>query len=334
MIAERIAWMSTPVRKNDGEMRARIESWQAVDRIFDRFVRPRLGKKIASEVTARDVAELSDDVVNGKLGKASVSNARHMRRAVSGLFRCAAQPSRGYVSASPCINLEPLDKEPPRTRRLSPAEIKTLWHGLDRPDLVIDRRICLAIKFTLLTCLRSIEALHIHRDELVDLDGKFPRVDVPLRRVKKRRTISQPLSGLAVELINEALTGDDQAFVFAGRFGNAPLHRLAMACALRRYAKDQRAVQGARHQAVHAARPEKNGGEPDGQPRHPRSTVALRLDHAATDDSGGAVPKVTGIYDQDPRLKEKRDALEKLAAEIRRIVAEPVQVKRVDRLAA
>ena len=74
----------------------------------------------------------------------------------------------------------------------------------------------------------------------------------------------------------------------------------------------------------------RSAGKPDGLYRRPRSTIAACLDHAASDDQGGAVPRVTGVYDQDPRLKEKREALERLAAEIRRIVGEPMQGKGVD----
>ena len=48
------------------------------------------------------------------------------------------------------------------------------------------------------------------RDGLFDLDSEFPRFDVPAKRVKKRRVIEQPLSELAVEIIREALTCDDQ----------------------------------------------------------------------------------------------------------------------------
>ena len=40
--------------------------------------------------------------------------------------------------------------------------------------------------------LRSRELLGAHRDELFDLDGEYPRFDVPLKRVKKRRVIQQP----------------------------------------------------------------------------------------------------------------------------------------------
>jgi integrase len=344
IITERVTWMSTLVKKADGEMRARIESWEAVERIFDRFVSPRLGRKIASEVTARDIAELSDDIVAGRLGKRSVANARHMRRALSGLFRWAAQPSRGYVTASPCINLEPLDKEPPRTRKLTADEIRTLWHGLDRPDMHWDRRTCLAIKLALVTMLRSVELLHAHRDELIDLAGKFPRIDVAMKRVKRRRVIHQPLSGLAVELINKAL--GNHAFVFMGRFGDAPLSRSAMANALRgtwRIKDGKKVVKslgicdmlGLKPFTPHDLR--RTAASLMGSLGIARSTIAACLDHAARDDQGGAVPRVTEVYDHDPRLKEKRAALDALAAELRRIVVEPVEAKGVDdemRLAA
>ena len=45
IIEERIDWMKTPVKKPDGEMRPRIESWENVASHLRRFVGPRLGKK-------------------------------------------------------------------------------------------------------------------------------------------------------------------------------------------------------------------------------------------------------------------------------------------------
>jgi hypothetical protein len=65
----------------------------------------------------------------------SVANARHMRRAASGLFNWAAEAGRDYVTAGPCVNLPKLDPEHPRTRVLSADEIRIFWHGLDRDDL-------------------------------------------------------------------------------------------------------------------------------------------------------------------------------------------------------
>ncbi len=77
IIEERIEWMKTPVKKPDGEMRPRIESWENVASHLRRFLSPGLGKKIAGEVTKHDIATLSNDIVAGRFGgKASVSNAR------------------------------------------------------------------------------------------------------------------------------------------------------------------------------------------------------------------------------------------------------------------
>ena len=56
---------------------------------------------MANEVTNRDIAQLSDDIVAGRIGgKGSLSNARHVRKGASGLFKWAAQPSRAYVDRS------------------------------------------------------------------------------------------------------------------------------------------------------------------------------------------------------------------------------------------
>jgi hypothetical protein len=55
---------------------------------------------------------------------------------------------------------------------------------------------------------------------------------VPLKRVKKRRVIQQPLSDLAVEIIREALE-DGSEHVFASPRGDFPMNRKVMATALR-----------------------------------------------------------------------------------------------------
>src|ERR1700726_3948620 len=141
---------------------------------------PRLGKKIASEVTKRDIATLSNDLVAGKLGVPSVANARHMRRAASGLFNWAAEAGRDYVTASPCVNLPKLDPEHPRTRVLSEEEIRIFWRGLDRNDLPWDRKTRRALKFELVTRLGSGGRLAGNRNELFDLDGDGARFEVPL----------------------------------------------------------------------------------------------------------------------------------------------------------
>jgi hypothetical protein len=75
VIAERVAWMKTLVVKRDGEMRPRIETWSNVESHLRRFISPRLGRMLANEVTNRDIAQLSDDVVAGQFGKSHRTSA-------------------------------------------------------------------------------------------------------------------------------------------------------------------------------------------------------------------------------------------------------------------
>jgi len=297
---------------------------------LDRLIRPRLGKKLAMEVTKHDIATLSNDIVAGKFGKPSVSNARHMRKAASGLFTWAAEAGRDYVTASPCVNLPKLDPEHPRTRVLSEDEIKTFWHGLDRNDLPYDRRTRLALKFELVTMLRSRELLGAHRDELFDLDGEHPRFDVPLKRVKKRRVIQQPLSDLAVEIIKEALASDGQQFAFESpMYKGQPIHRKAMADALRgtkhETNKDKTKTAGLcellglKPFTPHDLR--RTAATLAGDLGFDDAWIAKCLDHAASKKAEQIVPTVTGkVYNHSKRMKEKRAVLDGVAAELRRIV--------------
>jgi integrase len=331
IIEERIEWMKRPVRKPDGEMRSRIESWENVASHLRRFLGPRLGKKLAGEVTKHDIAMLSNDLVAGKLGVPSVANARHMRRAASGLFNWAAEAGRDYVTASPCVNLPKLDPEHARTRVLSEDEIRIFWHGLDRNDLPWDRKTRLALKFELVTMLRSGELLGAHRNELFDLDGEHPRFDVPLRRVKKRRVIQQPLSDLAVEIIGEALTSNKQQYIFVSPLGDMPMNRRVMATALRGTKYKGKvmtpgicALLGLRPFTPHDLR--RTAATLAGDLGFDDAWIAKCLDHAASKKSDQIVPSVTGkVYNHSKRMKEKRAVLDGVAAELRRIIGEPAE---------
>jgi integrase len=329
IIKERIEWMETLIRKPDGEMRPRIETCDNVASHLRRFISPRLGGKAASEVTKHDIATLSNDLVAGKLGVPSIANARHMRRAASGLFNWAAEAGRDYVTASPCVNLPKLDPEHPRTRVLSESEIRIFWHGLDRNDLPWDRRTRLALKFELVTMLRSGELLPTHRNELFDLDGENPRFEVPLKRVKKRRVIQQPLSDLAIEIIREALSDDEQQFVFASPLGDMPMNRKVMAVALRGTKNKGKvkmtgicALLGLRPFTPHDLR--RTAATLAGDLGFDDAWIAKCLDHAASKKQDQIVPTVTGkVYNHSKRMKEKRAVLDGVAAEIRRIIGGP-----------
>ena len=91
IIGERIEWMKTPVRKPDGEMRPRLESWENVASHLRRFLSPRLGKKIAERSHQARHRNALERHRCRQARRPSVANARHMRRAASGLFNWAAE---------------------------------------------------------------------------------------------------------------------------------------------------------------------------------------------------------------------------------------------------
>jgi integrase len=258
-----------------------------------------------------------------------------MRRAVSGLFNWACEAGRDYVTASPCVNLPKLDDEHPRDRVLTEDEIRTLWHGLDREDMPWDRKTRLAIKFALTTMLRSGEMLPIHREELNTENGT---VDIPARRVKKRRVINQPLSDLALEIIKEAI--GNYEYAFAGRFGDAPLARQAMSGALTgtKVTKNGKRVTrtpgicdllGIAPFTPHDLR--RTAATMCGELGLSEAGIALCLDHQASkDENGKPLPSVTRkVYNLATRIRvaKKREVLDAWAVELRRIIGEPVETE-------
>jgi integrase len=329
LIEKRIEAISAVEMKDDGEMRPTVESCQNIARHLRNLVSPRLGQMIAREVGPDDIATLSADIeagryiVDGKARKPSRSNARHMRRGCSAMFKWAMEPGdHHFVDANPCVNLPKLKRERPKTRVLSEAEIAVLWRGLDRDDLPFDRRIRLAIRFALTSMLRSNELLPIHKNEL-DIENRI--ANIPARRVKKRRLIRQPLSDLALEIIKESMGDNDYAF--AGRFGDAPLARQAMSNALKgdKKAPGICALLGLKPFTPHDLR--RTSATMCEHLRLPGGDVALCLDHqSATDENGNDWPAVTqDVYSLgfEARVARKRVVLDAWAVELRRIIAEP-----------
>jgi integrase len=62
------------------------------------------------------------------------------------------------------------------------------------------------------------------------------------------------------------------------------------------------------------------------------AAIAKCLDHAVTKDDGEKVARVTGVYVRSKRMNQKRAVLDGIAAELRRIIAGPLNAEQ--RLAA
>ena len=236
VIDEYVAWMKEPVVKKDGEERPRKESWATTVQYLEGYAKPHLGIMIASEVESDDIARLQEGLRTGKLckrGKGSLCNARLTRAALSAMFKWAAQSPRRYVNGSPCINLPELDKSPPRTRKLTMAEIRAFWTGLDRADLPCHRATALALKLQLATMMRSGEFRTAVKDEIEQHEDGTIAMHVPLKRVKRRRKLQVPLNGMALDVLQEAAKlWPKSAYLFTAD-GKTPLAKTTMSQALR-----------------------------------------------------------------------------------------------------
>ena len=181
--------------------------------------------------------------------------------------------------------------------------------------------------------LRWGELVAAHRDELVNVEGNTPLFRVPAKRVKKRRVIEQPLSSLALEIINEALISDAQQFVFESPvYPGQPIHRTAMATALRGTKHEKNPdksktpglceLLGLKPFTPHDLR--RTAATLAGELGYSEAAIAKCLDHAITKDDGENVHRVTGVYNQSKRMQQKRAVLDGVAAELRRIFGEPL----------
>jgi integrase len=341
-VEERIAWMSFPIKKPDGEMRPRLEAWEDTARHLKRFLVPALGRLEIAEVKRRDLAELQQNIFDGKhvddkgnrTKQGSVATVRHMRKAASSFFGWCVE--QGLIENSPATHLGTLDAEHGRSRVLSEDEVRIFWHGLDRDDLPWGRRTRLALKFELVTMLRSRELLGAQRNELVKVGGQN-YLNVPLKRVKKRRPIVQPLTALAMSILNEAMRSSNHEHIFAtSKDGNedAPAYRTAMADALRgRTARRADGTQyirtpglcallGLKPFTPHdlrrtAATWARNLGQP-------MSRIALCLDHRRQhDDDGVRLSEITlkhYVHAHEIDLREKLETLTALEGWLLKVI--------------
>jgi integrase len=165
-----------------------------------------------------------------------------------------------------------------------------------------------------------------------------PVADMAARRVKKRRVINQPLSDLAMQIINEAMGNYD--FAFVGRFGDAPLARSAMGTALRGTPKTKGICKllGLAPFTPHDLR--RTAATIAGR-WFSDAEIAPCLDHQPTKDAQGKpLPAVTGRHynhAQRKNMEDKRRVLDRWATNCKRIIGESAEVRTADaemRLAA
>lgn len=294
------------------------------------------GRLPAASITDDDVADLLDTIAED----APVS-ANRTQSILHKMFKWGMQPGRKYVPLNPLSGLERRGgKEKKRDRVLSDDEIRTLWWGLDHKGVPAERHVCLAIRFILTTMVRPYQAAGAETAELTDFGSDNALYDMPPGRVKKDRAVIVPLSDLAQSVVKEAIEpktrgrighnnppkpiGKKQVVVFPSKFsaGDVAIARASISQALngKKNGKQNgekkedrigiREFLGMKHFTAHDLR--RTAATIARRAGAPRPDVKALLDHVNGD--------VTEVYDKYDMLAEKRQVVNILSTELRRII--------------
>jgi integrase len=203
-------------------------SWKEDQRILNKDVIPRWGKRKAASIIRLDVVNLLDEVRDRAeaIGGKGVQANRTLE-VIRKMYNFAV--GRSIVEHSPCAVIETPAKENKRDRVLNEKEIKIFWNNLDKSRM--ERATQLLLKLQLVTMQRKGELVQI---EKTDLDLKNGWWTQPKEKVKNNISHRVWLSNIAMDLIEEVveLSGDSK-WLFPGRIEGKHLTPQAVDHALR-----------------------------------------------------------------------------------------------------
>lgn len=190
----------------------RKRSWQEDERILNKDVKPRWGKRKAKDITKRDVNLLLESI--SQRGAPIVAN--RTLACIRRMFNFGIE--RDLITANPCMTIKAPSKENRRERNLSADEIKIFWNKLDEkkeplkeknakkhadktdttPTIKMSDATKLALKLQLVTAQRKGEIVSA---EWIEIDIENRWWTIPSTKAKNGKTHRVPLSVLALELL-------------------------------------------------------------------------------------------------------------------------------------
>ena len=284
-----------------------LRSADQIESAFDRLVKPRIGKIGVYELRRSHVAEMLDKVED-KAGPVQADRVRaYLRKALSWYAERDDEfnLNAAFVRVGPRAN----PKERARTRVLSDDEIRIIWSALGEAGIF-----GALLKTLLLTAQR--------RDEVANMSWKELGADriwtIPAERYKTKRPNFVPLSAKAVAIIEAQPKIEKCDYVFPSLvktpftgFGKSKA-RLDKSVLLK---MQKRSKKGAEIEPL-----------PNWTLHDLRRTAKTLMTRAGVRPDiservlGHVIAGVEGTYDRHSYADEKRDALEKLAAMIERIL--------------
>ena len=179
----------------------RKRSWKEDERILNKDVVPRWGKRKAQDITRRDIILLLDEIVD----RGALIQANRTLATIRKMYSFAM--GRGILESSPCVAIPAPSKENRRDRVLNETEIKTFWNKLSTAKM--EKYTALALKLQLITAQRKGE---VAGAEWVNFDLKDGWWTIPAEKSKNGLPHRVPLSSFAIETLNELkiISGDSK----------------------------------------------------------------------------------------------------------------------------
>jgi integrase len=280
----------------------KLRSKEGRQSVIDRQIVPAIGSKNIHDVRREDVVRMLDKV-RATSGPSSADMCLAVTRRLFTWFE-----ARSSTFRSPVVKGMRRTKaaERARTRLLSDDEIQRVWAACGDERIGIYGRV---LRLCILTGARRHEASRMRRSEVQTMrenGGEFIVWRLPPARSKNKREVVRPLSGAALDIINAmpVIGGDDDPFLFSIS-GRGPI---TMSEKRRKDLLDQ--ISGVSDWVLHDLR------------RVHRSLLSrCRVPFDIAERLlGHSTPSLVATYDRHSHLPAMQDGIDKLAAEIARIV--------------
>lgn len=302
---------------------------------YERDIRPRFGSLPIGELGRHDVQSFVD-----KIAERAPASARRCRDIIRQAYNYGIR--RELVTRNPA-QLSHVPVAVSRERVLTGAELRSIWLAARDPDLIDDLDVApstgLALCLAMLTLQRGGEVCGIHAREL---DRSSRTWTLPNDRTKNHRIHVVPLSEPAVAILDTAFglavagepSPDWKGYAFPSPKPRAvlgktpteqPITRHAFSRAMARLRSKLKIEDATAHDFRRTGATNLTG-ERIGIPRLVVSRVLNQVS-----DTGGAAA-VTGVYDRNEYLPEKRRALDAWASLLIEIVERAERPANVVRL--
>jgi integrase len=281
--------------------RPKLRGAAAVESALERLVKPRVGKLGIYDLNRRHVAEMLDKIED-TAGPVAADRTRAYFRKALGWY--SERDERFNFSAA-IVRVEPRSEGASRSRTLSDDELRLIW-----PVLAESGAFGALLTGLLLTGARRNELAGMTRGEI----GKDGIWEVPAERYKTKRPHAVALSAPMLALIKAQPKGSE--FVFPSSSGTA----------FTGFGKSKAALDAAVLNAMRKAGGKGVKSMPHWTLHDLRRTAKTLMQRAGVRPDiservlGHVIQGVAGVYDRHGYVEEKREALEKLAEMVDRII--------------